>query len=256
MSINVNKLQGMMKQNDGIYSGLLKRNIEFVRHSIDLTNLESKTQEELTQIIDQIQKENAELKDLANKNKPPPQVKEPKPVVVVEKTVSKPKPTDEEADSSDENHEDPVKKFSTIFNMEDAKRAFFAKEYEQFTEIIRSQPQLTFYTATYKYSSDKDGVPSFSAKNLVGGFVRSFDDYRKYFMICCRCIKHETDTTYTYPSLWIVNSTDQVKDIIGSLYDDYEFEQVEFSDEFISSLKKIKDTELDNDLLIEEKYVH
>ena len=31
---------------------------------------------------------------------------------------------------------------------------------------------------------------------------------------------------------------------------------IDFNDDFMSSLKKVRDTELDNDLLIEEKYVH
>lgn len=263
MSININKLQGMMKQNDGIYSSLTTRSIEFVRHQIDLANLESKTQEELGQIMSQIQKENAELKDLANKNKPPPTPKELKPESTTTttststSTTTSTKAKKENNDDEDEpSYDEPVKKFTTVCNMEDMKRAFFGKEYEQFTQLVREQSQLTFYRVSYKYSSDKDGAPTFSAKNLIGGFVRSFDDYRKYFMICFRCIKHDTEQTYTYPSLWIVNSTDPVKDIVGSLYDDYEFEQVEFNDEFITSLKKIRDTELDNDLLIEEKYVH
>ena len=262
------KLEGMMKQNDGIYSSLSSRGIEFTRHQIDMSNLDTKSSDEINQLMELIMKENAELKDLANKNKPPPQPKE-----VKQTPAPKPKETKSEAktestnnaDADEPSYEEPVKKFTTIFNMEDAKRAFFGKEYDQFNEIIRTQlstqPQLKFYTVTYKYASDKDGAPSFSAKNLIGGFVRSFDDYRKYFMIGFRCIKHETETTYTYPSYWIVNSTDSVQDIIGSLYDDYTFEEVDTTNEvcvtnFLKQLEKIRDTDADNDLLIEEKYVH
>lgn len=260
------KLEGMMKQNDGIYSSLSSRGIEFIRHQIDMTNLfnSTKTSDELNQLMDQIMKENIELKDLLNKNKPVQvnQLKEVKLPQVAEPKEVKPQTKSKQSDEDDEpSYEEPIKKFSTIFNMEDAKRAFFGKEYEQFNVLIREQQQLTFYTVNYKYASDKDGAPSFSAKNLIGGFVRSFDDYRKYFMICFRCIKHETDTTYTYPSFWIVNSLDNVKDIIGSLYDDYTFEQLDTINEqniniFLKQLEKIRDTKEDNDLLIEEKYVH
>ena len=83
------------------------------------------------------------------------------------------------------------------------KRAFFGCEnndYTQFNELVNAY-NFKLYIVNYKYSSDKNGAPTFSAKNLVGGFIRNFDDLRKYFMICFRCFSHN-DETYTYPSYW------------------------------------------------------
>lgn len=40
-----------------------------------------------------------------------------------------------------------------------------------------------------KTDKNEEEEEIFSAKNLLKGFVRNFDDYRKYFMICFRCWK-------------------------------------------------------------------
>lgn len=70
--------------------------------------------------------------------------------------------------------------------MEDIKRAFFNKEYDTFETLIKQHP-LRYYRASYNYASDKDGAPEFVAKNLVKGFVRNLDDFRKYFITGFRC---------------------------------------------------------------------
>jgi hypothetical protein len=265
----INKIQQTIKQNDSIYTSFSSRKIEFIRHQIDLSDLTSKTDDELILIQNQINLENAELKDVSNKNKTPKapiESKETKlPTQVTAQTAQtkdtkNSKKETKETDDADESFEEPVKKFTTICNMEEAKRAFFSKEYELFDSLVKEQTELKFYKVNYKYNSDKDDAPTFSAKNLVGGFVRSFDDYRKYFMICFRCFKDKDieAITYTYPSLWIVNSLDPIQDIIGSLYDDYEFIQISDDDKeiFLTDMRKIFDSGSEQELLIEEKYVH
>jgi len=262
----ISKIQQTIKQNDSIYTSFSSRNIEFTRNQIDLSDLTSKTNDELILIQNQINQENLELKDVSNKNKPPKppvQTKETKETKETKKskdTNENKKDNQNSLEEVDESFEEPVKKFTTIFNMEEAKRAFFSKEYDLFDSLIKEQKELKFYKVNYRYDSDKDGAPTFSAKNLVGGFVRSFDDYRKYFMICFRCFKDKDieAITYTYPSLWIVNSFDPIQEIIGSLYDDYEYIQIsdDNKESFLNDMRKIFDSDTEQELLIEEKYVH
>jgi hypothetical protein len=132
--------------------------------------------------------------------------------------------------------------------MEDIKRSFFCKDYELFNELIQKN-NFKYYRADYKYSNEKDGAPEFIAKNLVKGFVRNLDDYRKYLMVCFRCYKN--DNNYSYPSLWIVNSDDDIKDIIESVYDDYIYKEESDIQTFLHNLQKVEDENC-----IEEAYVH
>ena len=110
----------------------------------------------------------------------------------------------------------------------------------------------------YKYSSDNTGRPSFVAKNLLRGFVQGLDDYRKYFMICFRCILVNKETNeYRYPSYWVVNTNDDLKTILGSQYDDYDFIAVTEPEAISKLLKKMERNEDENDdALIGEVYLH
>ena len=114
------------------------------------------------------------------------------------------------------------------------------------------------YTGEYLYASDKDGAPDYSARNLVKGMIRSFDDYRKYFMICFRCFQNQDNLskmTYTYPSYWIVNSTDSINSIIGSVAEDYKLTEVSTENilDFLKLLEKLNEETCG---LIAESYVH
>jgi hypothetical protein len=153
--------------------------------------------------------------------------------------------------------------------MEDIKRAFFNKEYEIASELIKQHP-FKFYEVNYKFSSDNTGRPSYVAKNLLRGFVQCLDDYRKYFIICFKCILINKDTNeYKYPSYWIVNTNDDLKTILGSLYDDYDFiliEEQEAISKMLKQMEKNEDTKpeqgyqqesMENDeVLIGEVYLH
>jgi hypothetical protein len=232
------------KQNEGIISSLKSKNIEFEYEQIDETLPEEERLEKYKSL-------NKYLKELSVKHRPPPKAKEePKP-----KEEQKPK---EKKLKDDEDDEDQVKEikptFSTITNMEDIKRAFFNKEYAQALELIRAHP-FKLYEAKYKYADDNTGKPDYAARNLLRGFIQGLDDYRKYLMVCFRCILTEKETkTYDYPSYWIVNSNDDLKQILGSIYDDYDF--IETSD-ISGVLKKMEKNENEEDeTIVGESYLH
>ena len=240
------KLQSIQKQNDSILFSILSRKIDFVRAIIP----EGISEDEHIKILTE---ENLRLKEVVKANKPAPQPKEEKIKVEQPKQESKPKEESKEDDEQEETFEEPVKKFETIVNMEDLKRAFFNGLYEEFESNVKSSP-FKFYRVGYKYNGDKDGAPDFSAKNLLKGFVRNFDDYRKYFMICFRCWKDLNETKYKYSSLWIVNTLEPIRNIIGSFSDDFEFEEETDINTFISDIKKL--VNIDETLCIGESYVH
>ena len=245
---------GLQKQNDGMCSSLTSRNIPFERTVIP----EGIGEDEHLKILHE---ENNKLKQVINDNKPPPQPKQekkkPKAHVPQSKKETKPK----EDDGDEETYEEPVKKFDTIINMEELKRAFFNGDYMVFEQQIKSQP-LKFYRVSYKFDSDKDGAPEFSAKNLLKGFVRNFDDYRKYFMICFRCWKNKHDVKYKYDSFWIVNTNGPISNVIGSLAEDFDFVETTDIDDFISQIKKLPESDTDEPIWINEytcigeSYVH
>lgn len=198
---------GLQKQNDGMYSSLISRNITFERTVIP-EGVEEKEH------LKMLQDENSKLKQVINDNKPPPQPKQEKKKPEVQTPKKETKLKEEDNDNDDkETYEEPVKKFDTIINMEELKRAFFNGDYMVFEEQIKYHP-MKFYKVSYKFNSDKDGVPDFSAKNLLKGFIRNFDDCRKYFMICFRCWKNQHDgNKYKYDSLWIVNTNEPIPNV-------------------------------------------
>ena len=244
------QISNILKQNQSIHASLVSRKITDLPELISLTEAMS-LDEQLKLLID----ENNKLKEIVKVNKPVEEVKakEVKPKEVKPKEV-KPKSSD---DDSDEDAKEVQPKFSTITNMEDIKRAFFSADYELFKNLLLEH-QFKMYTGEYLYASDKDGAPDYSARNLVKGMIRSFDDYRKYFMICFRCFQNQDNLskmTYTYPSLWIVNSTDSINSIIGSVAEDYKLTEVS-SENILDFLKLLEKLNEETPGLIAESYVH
>jgi len=240
------QIANLKKQNDGMETAFKNKGIQFTKLSID--NVDPET--ELLLLKDY----NNYLKGISAANRPPAPVKEEKP------KVESVKPKVEDEDAEDEVKEvKPV--FSTITNMEDIKRAFFSKDYDTFNTLVRQQP-FKFYKSWYKYSDDNNGKPAFVAKNLLRGFIQNLDDYRKYLMVCFRCIcnsKSNEPTHYEYPAYWIVNSNDNLKTIIGSIYDDFEFFEVTSDDpeRLVIMLREMQKTENEDDTtLVGEAYLH
>lgn len=228
----------LKKQNDGIIASLKAKNVVFEYEAIDETDLEK------------VKALNVFLKELSAKHRPPPPPKaEPKP-------LPKPKEKEQLDDDDDDTLVKEVKPvFQTITNMEDIKRAFFSKEYEQATTLINSHP-FRFYKADYKYADDNTGKPDYAARNLLRGFVQGLDDYRKYLLVCFRCILTDPNAKkYDYPSYWIVNTPEDLKILLGDLYDDYVFTPVtnEFVEPFLKDMEKKADTD---DNIVGEVYLH
>jgi len=251
------KILSLQKQNDAIYSSLVSKNVLFTRNVINDTTDETKIFEILTE-------ENKELKELSKNNRPPQQIVEKKPVIHIE-TKKEPIPKEPKANESkanddgdeEESFEESKKSYTIIHNMEDIKRAFFNKEYESFEELIK-QHEFIYYKVSYKYSSDNDRKPDYVARNLLNGFGRALDDYRKYLLVCFRCKEYEP-AKYEYNSLWIVNTKDDLKTVIGSFYYDFDFQLQTFDVEnnithFLEEFRKKKiggDTNI-----IGETYIH
>jgi hypothetical protein len=234
------QIASLKKQNEGMETSFQTKGIKFTKLSIDSMDPEA----ELLLLKDY----NNYLKGISAANRPPPQVKEEKPKV----EVTKPK---EDADDDDEPIKEVKPVFSTITNMEDIKRAFFSKDYDTAYQLIRQHP-FKFYKANYKYADDNAGRPAFVAKNLLRGFVQSLDDYRKYLMVGFRCISI-VENRYSYPSYWIVNSNDDLKTILGSIYDDFAFIPVVEEERIVRMYRNMQKNEDETDEeLIGEVYLH
>ena len=77
-------------------------------------------------------------------------------------------------------------------------------------------------------------------------------------LICFRCKEFESKK-YEYNSLWIVNTKDDLKTVIGSFYDDFDFQLQTFDVEnsfnnFLEEFRK-KDLEVETNI-IGEMYIH
>ena len=236
------QIANLTKQNEGMEASFKTKGIPFTKLSIDSVDPE-------TELL-MLQNYNKYLKEISLANRPV-KVKEEKPPVkepIINKKVEK-------EDDEDEIIRDTKPVFSTIANMEDIKRAFFSKEYKTFNQLVKEHP-FKYYKANYKYADDNTGRPAFVAKNLLRGFVQNLDDYRKYLMVGFRCISIQ-ENRYSYPSYWIVNSNDDLKTIIGSIYDDFVFIPVVEEERIVRMYRNMQKNEDETDeALIGEVYLH
>ena len=234
----------LTKQNEGMETSFTHKGVQFTKLSIE-------NGDEPEVMLTLLTEYNIYLKNISKTNRPPPPPKPQSVKTVVEPDIKTTKPID--FSNEDELTKEEKITFPTICNMEDAKRAFFSKEYDTFFNIISGHP-LKFYKATYKWSDDNDGKPEFIARNVLRGFVQGLEPYKKYFMVCFRCILIDASTKrYAYPSYWIVNTDINITTILGSLYDDYKFTSVDEVD-VKTMLDEMKKSEDEN--LIGETYLH
>lgn len=230
----------LLVQNNGIYTSLVSKGVEFKR--VNIEGIESDEGK-----LNLLTEENNALKKLAKENKPPPQPKK-----------EKKEPSKKEKEEY-EIIKEKKKEYTMITEMEEMKRMFFNNNFEDFkNELLKND--FGYYSAKYKYNEDKNGAPEFSAKNLLKMFSKNTDDIRKYVIGCFRCYKIGTNNEYEYISYWIVNTNDNIEDVFGITYEDFEFTKISPDlDEFIEILKKnINDDRkyVDDKILIDECYVH
>lgn len=241
------QLAQLQKQNEGMETSFLAKGIPFDKKEYGEIELEH----DLSTLLEQVKTYNAYLKDISKTNRPKPKP-EPKPT---------PATTEDHYDYDEEISKEVKPTFTTVTNMEDIKRSFFNKDYDTFMQLVKPH-SFQYFTSTYKYSSDNNGRPEYVAKNLLRGFVQVLDDCRKYMMVCFRCHMVSRDPTeYTYQCYWIVNSCDPLQNILGPIYDDYEFKSVTEEGHIQTMLEAMKRTELtENDettsTLVGEMYLH
>jgi len=262
MEFTNKKLAGIKTQNDSLYDFIVLNNpefsITFERMNIDYNNFDENT------IFETLKQENKSLKEIAEKYKQSKNNKKSNQTDVdgiIEKKLQLATELNNNDDNDKESFEDPIKKYDIICNMEDMKRAFFNINVENDENYLLFQQLLMtnnfhFYEVEYLYNSDNDGKPEYIAKNLLRGFVKQFDDYRKYFMIVFRCYKNSLDDenkSYKYNSYWIVNTNEPINNIIGSLYDDFKFIKIDNTSMLNNIIKVCID---ENSLCLDEKYVH
>ena len=126
------------------------------------------------------------------------------------------------ADDDEQQFADKVVKYSTIGNLEQAKRDFSDKKYDEFDALIKAQtPPFKFFNVKYADASEFNGRPDFILVNKNKGFIQSMDDYRKYFFIAFVCSKKDSKASFN--SYWVVNTTDDLQKILGSDYDSFKF---------------------------------
>ncbi len=244
------QITNLKNQNHGMETSFTAKNIQFTGLTINDVDLDT----ELMLLTNH----NMYLKSISAANRPPPQAKtKVKATEIQEQSKLKSNKSKSEDIEDNEDIDDVKPVFSTITNMEDIKRTFFNKDYELSFNLIKQHP-FKFYEANYKYSNDYAGSPDFVARNLIRGFVQGFEDYRKYFMVCFRCILVNKDIIeYKYPSYWIVNSNDDLHTILGSTYNDYEFVAIKEEEAINKMFKNMEKNENNNDdTLIGEIYLH
>jgi hypothetical protein len=148
------------------------------------------------------------------------------------------------------NHEDPeeyqekVKKFATFGNLEGAKRAFVAGDYDAFENELKLSP-YQYFRVSYNGSSDFDGSPDFVVKNFVTGLITELQEkYSKYFFNVYRCFQPSSDVkSFRFDSLWIVN-TPELADLYGGRMADFTWQQIDSSNEsdfsqFLADFRKL-----------------
>lgn len=244
------QIHNLRKQNEGIESSLRNRNIPFNKMSIDIT---SKPELEL----EVVRGYNTYLKEIAKQSKPPSQPAQPQPAQPMH--VKDVKDVKEEKEEPDYEEEKIV--YKPNVSLEDTKRAFFSKEYPVFETLLndfRKEDKVKFYKANYKWADEKLGKPEFIAKNQVRGFIQTLDSYRKYLMVCFRCIMVDIDEKrYRFPSYWIVNADTDIKTLLGSIYDDFDFIEVNDDTSVAKLLHKMRKNEDENDTnLVSEVYLN
>lgn len=220
------------KQNDAIHSSLMSNNVEVPRIIVPAEI----NHEEYMKFL-QVENKEVIVADKFN-----------------DKDCATVKVTDKH-DEEDELLEDPVKHYDCTFNMENIKRSFFSDDLATFEQIFWEQTKngnLKCYYGDYKRDYDYDGSPEFVARNLVRKFVKQFEDFRKYSMVCFRCSLFG-EKKYHFTSLWLTNVKEPLTD------EDFNLMEVKIDDTLKLFVQQIKKTNHNTEFaksLLAEMYLH
>ena len=234
------KIASIKKQNEGIETSLQSRGISFNKMSVSIDDLDKEllVLTNYNEYLKQVVKDSKPKVEKIDKPPIPPTIECEEPDYIEEKIVYKPN-----------------------CSLEDVKRAFFSKDYETFeTQIgeFTKQNYLKFYKVNYRYANEKDGVAEYIAKNQVRGFIQMLDQYRRFLLVCFRCIQLDAEAkTYRYPSYWIVSADTDIKTLLGSIYDDFDFIVLEDEAQVSKMLHKMRKNEDESDTqLVSEMYLN
>lgn len=128
---------------------------------------------------------------------------------------------------------------------------------EQFRNTIALFDNIKFYTAIYNYEDEVTGKPEFIQNNtLKSTFGSIVSDHVKYLFAKFSLYRYGPECKY--PSMWIVNSTDTIQDILGEDASYFTFTEInketksEFVSNFMKKLKPIIDVEETKETLYDE----
>ncbi len=165
------------------------------------------------------------------------------------------------SEEPEQSFEDKVKKFALFGNLEGAKRAFVANDFETFENELKLAP-YQYFRVRYEGASDFNGSPSFVVKNFVTGLVNELmEKYAKYFFNVYRCVQPTSEEkVYVFESLWIVN-TPEFGELYGSRKDDFVWTQVDSTNDvdfsqFLLDFRRIPVPEVEEEIVVVESVVY
>ena len=155
-------------------------------------------------------------------------------------------------ENQEETFEDAPTKYPIMGSLESLKSKYFNKVYEEFrSELLLKK--FPVFTASYKFVDDFNNKPDFIIKNLLNGFCQQLEDKRKYLFV--RFICREThEKSYILESFWITNSTLPLKEIIPDKYDDFTWNEINYSEE--SQINLVINQFTSEDDYIATSYLH
>lgn len=127
-----------------------------------------------------------------------------------------------------------------IFQLNEEGEQIYTSLQEQFKVTLSKFPNLKMYRAEFydhpEYNPDRE----FIHVNLNTGLVSQLEENSEYFFCCFRLMVNPFSNRCCYNSLWIVNSSDSLNDILESDYSSFTFTEVkeEDIDSFTEDFKK------------------
>lgn len=123
----------------------------------------------------------------------------------------------------------------------------FCQDTQNFKEILQKYPMLKFYRATYNYFMDYTDKPDYIVKNVHKGHILMFQELQTNKLYGCLRL-YVKNNIPTYESLWILNTSNDIKDVFLDILESFNFVEVNGDDFFINDFYK---KEIIDDLIVE-----